>query len=386
MIQKGAHVLDAVSLPLSNTRFRVLYQLAGDEELALARAKDICLEQTVEIPPELVPEGDIAEKIVGRIESFEKAGEGRYRALISFAVESCGFELLQLLNVVFGNISIKPGIRVLQIDLPDGLLEHFQGPRFGVPGLRQRLGVEDRPLLCTALKPMGYSAEKLAALAYQFALGGIDLIKDDHGITDQSFAPFRERVERCVEAVERANRETGGRSRYLPNVTGPVDRLLERALFAREAGAGGLLICPALTGMDGMRMLADEARVALPIMAHPAFQGSFVINPDQGIAHYALYGQLTRLAGADASIFPNYGGRFAFSPDECRAIAEGCRVPMGHIKPIFPTPGGGMSLDRLGDMRAMYGLDVIYLIGGDLHRQGTRDLVESSRMFLELIR
>ena len=106
------------------------------------------------------------------------------------------------------------------------MLRSFRGPRFGRDGLRERLGVPTRPLLCTALKPLGLSPEGLAELAYRFALGGIDIIKDDHGLADQNFARFRDRVQRCAEAVARANRETGGRSIYVPNVTAPFDEIL----------------------------------------------------------------------------------------------------------------------------------------------------------------
>ena len=91
-------------------------------------------------------------------------------------------------------------------------------------------------------------------------------------------------------------------------------------------------------------------------------------------------GQVNRLAGADASIFPNYGGRFCFTRDDCRRLADGAVSPMGHIKPMFPTPAGGMSLDRVGEMCEMYGCDAIFLIGGGLYRFGT-DLVESCREF-----
>ncbi len=377
-------MLESVKVDLSGERFRVLYRLAGDEATARFKAQDICLEQTVEFPADLTPGGDIAEQIVGRMESFERAGDESYLAWISYAVETSSFELLQLCNVIFGNISIKPGIRVERVELPDALLAHFRGPRFGVQGLRQALGVPRRPLLCTALKPMGYSAAKLAEFAYQFALGGIDIIKDDHGLTNQPFSPFRERVERCAEAVARANQQTGRRSIYMANITSAHAHIQEMARWARGAGAGGLLICPALTGMDAMRTLADDDQVGLPLMAHPAFQGSYVTSPHQGLSHYALYGQLARLAGADASIFPNYGGRFSFSREECASIAAGCAGEMGRIAPIFPTPGGGMSLERLSDMRELYGLEVIYLIGGNLHRQGS-SLVEGSQMFLRMI-
>lgn len=370
---------------LSGNRFHVVYHLSGSEEEALDTAKGIALEQTVEFPDDLVPAGPIRESIVGQIETFAALDGGGYEVTISYAIETAGDDLPQLFNVVFGNSSIKPGIRVESLDLPASLLAMFKGPRFGQQGIRDLLGVPERPLLCTALKPMGLSPEQLAHIAYQCALGGIDIIKDDHGLADQPFCRYEERVERCAEAVARANQETGQHAIYMPNVTAPADQLLDRALFAKQAGAGGLLIAPGLTGMDGIRMLADDDRVALPLMSHPAFQGSFVVSPQSGISHYALYGQMMRLAGADASVYPNYGGRFAFSREECQSIVAGCTVAMGHLKPIFPTPGGGMSLGRIPDMQQVYGRAVIYLIGGGLHRGGP-DLVENSRTFNRMVR
>jgi ribulose-bisphosphate carboxylase large chain len=377
-------MLESVKVNLSGERFRVVYSLTGDRELAQAKAQDICLEQTVEFPGDLVPAGDIAEQIVGRIERFDPIDADHYQAEISYAVETSGAELLQLINVIFGNISIKPGIRVESFELPESLYASFAGPRFGIDGLRRHLGVPERPLLCTALKPMGYPAEKLAEFAYQFALGGIDIIKDDHGLADQRFSPFEERIEKCSQAVMKANGETGRKCVYAPNVSGPIDQLSRKARAAYQAGAGALLVSPGLTGMDSLRLLASDEQAPLPLIMHPTFQGSYVTCPDQGLSHFVLYGQLARLAGADASIFPNYGGRFSFSLDECRAIARGCKTPMGAIKPIFPTPGGGMSLERVKEMSELYGNDVIYLIGGNLHRHGG-DLVEGSRMFLDLV-
>ncbi len=368
----------------SSERFRVVYRLIGDQADARAKADDICLEQTVELPGDLVPAGDVRDHIVGRVELFEPLDQAHHQAIISFAGDAVGCDLLQLINVVFGNISIKPGIRVERLELPEPFLKAFKGPRFGREGFRARLGLADRPLLCTALKPMGFSAVELGRLAHQFALGGIDIIKDDHGLADQRFAPFRERVQRCVEAVEQANRETGYRCVYAPNVTAPDGEIVDRALFAKRNGAGGLLIAPGLTGLDTMRRLADDDRIELPLISHPSFQGSLVTSPDNGISHYALFGQIARLAGADASIFPNFGGRFSFSREECLSIALGTTAPMGHIKQIFPTPGGGMSLARVPEMLETYGKQVVLLVGGDLYRHGS-DLLATCHHFRRLV-
>ncbi|MEO5373398.1 MAG: RuBisCO large subunit C-terminal-like domain-containing protein [Alphaproteobacteria bacterium] len=366
----------------TTTGITITYAIAATGADALARAMDICVEQTVEFPPALVPDA-LRQAVVGGIHSLRPLGLGSTEAVISFPVDTVGGELTQFLNVLFGNISLKPGLRVERIDLPPAFLATFRGPRFGGAGLRSLVGAGERPLLCTALKPMGLSAGDLADLAYRFALGGIDLIKDDHGLADQRFAPFDERVVRCAEAVARANNETGYRCLYLPNVSAPADRLVDRARAAKRAGAGGLLVAPGLVGWDGMRLLAEDDDLGLPILCHPALLGSFVAAPDSGLSHHVLFGQLPRLAGADASIFPNWGGRFSFSREACRSIAAGAAAAMGPLRPLLPAPGGGMGLDRIPEMLEDYGNDVILLIGGALHESGA-GIVDSCRRFREL--
>jgi ribulose-bisphosphate carboxylase large chain len=378
-------IFPSIALSLSGERFVVHYRLAAaGEGQALAVARGICLEQTVELPAELLAEDDIKAQVVGRIEALQAAGPGRYDAAISYAVECAAGELTQLLNVVFGNTAMQPGIRVQRLDLPASLMQALPGPRFGRAGIRALLGVAGRPLLGSALKPMGLDAAGLAGLAYQMALGGIDIIKEDHGLTDQPFAPFAERVPRCAEAVARANRQTGYRCLYAPNVTAPADQIVPRARQAKAWGAGGVMLAPGLAGWDALRLLAGDDALALPILSHPAWLGSYAITPEHGVAHRVLYGQLPRLAGADATIFVNYGGRFSFSQDDCRAIVQATGQALDPLAPILPIPAGGMTLDRLPEMAAFYGREAVFLIAGGLYGHGP-DLLASSREFRRIV-
>ncbi len=118
----------------------------------------------------------------------------------------------------------------------------------------------------------------------------------------------------------------------------------------------------------------------MPVMAHPSLTGSFVLPRDEGIAHGAMYGTLQRLAEADISVIPSAGGRFGFSEDECRSITRACLSPGGHGRPILPSPGGGMSVERAAELRALYGDDAVHLLGGSLLRQGERIGEEIGRM------
>lgn len=348
-------------------RFSVTHRIfANSLSEARTRAEGIALEQTVEVPRDVVPAGYITDEIVGRIEEIGLESEGQFRAVISYSPDSAGHEIAQLLNVIFGNSSIQTGIRVISFDPGATIAARFSGPRFGIAGVRARCGRATGGLIAPVLKPQGLSADDLAAIAYLCAKAGADIVKDDHGLADQAFAPFRERVEKITAAVARANRETGGNALYFPNVSGRFDQIEANLRFAAEAGVGGLLVMPGLLGFGLVQRIAADATLNLPVMSHPAFLGPMVLSPDTGISHGVMFGTLQRLAGVDISVFPNVGGRFGFTAGECIEIANACRRGPG--TGIFPSAGGGMSADRAIDMRAMYGEDVIYLLGGSLLR------------------
>jgi len=374
-----------VSIPLSKERFKVAYHLRGTKEEAQTLANEICIEQTIEFPPDLVTKGDIRDHIFGRLESLEPVCGDSWEAVISYAIETVGMELTQLLNVIFGNSSLKPWIRVERLEFSQSILNIFKGPRFGIQGLRKLLDVPRRPLFCTAIKPMGLPVKDLEELAYRFALGGVDMIKDDHGLADQPFHPYKERVERCAQAVLKANAQTGGKCLYIPNLSCSTDQIVEKAYFAKEKGAGALMIAPGLTGFDTMKMIAEDDKLGLPVICHPALLGSFVSSHGSGMSHRVVFGQLPRIAGADATIYPNYGGRFSFSISDCKSIVLGTTEPMNPIKPIFSMPGGGMSFERIPEMIETYGKDMIFLIGGALHKIGP-DLTENCKKYLDAIR
>jgi ribulose-bisphosphate carboxylase large chain len=355
---------------------------ARDEADARALATDLCYEQTAELPPDLVPPG-IVDRYVGRLLALQPAGTGAFAARIGFPADCAGPDLAQLLNLLYGNILLKPGFRLEQLELPASILGRLPGPQLGAAGFRALAGIDHRPLVCTALKPMGLTAKELAEQARAMALGGVDCIKDDHGLADQPMAPFAERVERVQEAIDSAGAATGRTPVYIPNVSGPQERLAERAAFAKSRGVKALMLLPGIQGLDSLRSLAASG-LGLPILAHPAGLGPFVTSATSGIAHPLILGTLLRLAGADATVFPSFGGRFGFSEAECRAIAEACRAPLGAFPAILPAPGGGMTAERLSAMREAYGRDALYLVGGGLRRLDP-DLTTSCRKFLALV-
>ena len=118
-------------------------------------------------------------------------------------------------------------------------------------------------MLMTALKPMGSTTAQLAAMAYDFAKGGIDVVKDDHGLADQPYSRFDERVRACAAAVARANAETGRRCIYAPCICAPAH------LVGRGAGKRGGLPCGRARG-GGARPGGDWVCRALHTPLRPS--------------------------------------------------------------------------------------------------------------------
>ena len=388
-------------------RFHVTYRLTlHDDESPDDRIRALQLEQSAELPDAVVQAMDM-DHVTGDVIRTDFLDPLQLDVTIAWPASNHGEEITQLLNILFGNISMKQGIAIVDIQWDDLAPHLLGGPSLGIEALRARWQIPDRALSCTALKPMGQNTSELAESAFRFALGGIDIIKDDHGLADQSHAPFADRVAACVRAMDKAAQKTGRRSRYFPNITTDHYRIGERYEQAAEAGADGVLLAPMLTGLSVMHQLAQNS-TDLPVMAHPAFSGKIITHatspgyapcfarksgteptasrtdPERchGFGPGLFYGALWRALGADFVIYPNTGGRFSFPYETCSAINQQARRTDLPFKTCFPVPGGGMKHSRMGYWLEQYGDDTTFLMGGSLY-EDSRGIAEASRSFLQ---
>lgn len=356
-------------------RIRATYRITASESGSRARALALAAEQSVEMPVGAITDPRVVAEILAKVEEI-RPHAGTFEVVLGIAASTTGNEASQLANMLFGNCSLQPEVELVDVDFPEGYGRAFPGPRHGVEGIRRMTGVEHRPLTCTALKPQGSSVEDLAILAHTFALAGIDVIKDDHGIADQAYSPFAARVPAVQRAIAKANRETGGRTLYAPTFSGGSRALAGQARIAKECAVKIALVAPMLIGLPAFVELREDTDLAM--LAHPAFAGAGRIAPP------LLLGKLFRLFGADATIFPNHGGRFNYSRATCLAIAEAARQPWLGLRPALPVPAGGMSVERSQEMISGYGPDTMLLIGGDLLAAKER-LLEKSREFVAAV-
>jgi ribulose-bisphosphate carboxylase large chain len=357
-------------------RILATYRIAASESESRARAEALAVEQSVEMPLAAIGDEAVLRDVVASVESIRPLA-GEFEVVLGIAPSTTGREASQLMNMLFGNCSLQPEVQLIDVRMPDGYEESFPGPRYGIEGIRTVTGVRGRPLTCTALKPQGSSVEFLAHLARTFALAGIDVVKDDHGIANQPAHPFEKRVVAVQKAIGEANRETGGNTIYAPTFSGGGLALREQARVANEHGVKMALVAPMLVGIPAFVEMQVES--AVPLIAHPAFAGAARIAPP------VLLGKLFRLFGADATIFPNHGGRFGYSRETCVAIARAAREPWRGVRPALPVPAGGMTVDRVDEMVATYGRDTMLLIGGGLLTARDK-LLDRAREFVRKVR
>ena len=361
-------------LNLPTDRILAQYRLALPQSASISAAQRlqsaekmarfIAYEQTVELPETLIKDPQILKDIVGRVEQLHQLDEFTYETTVSYSQALASNQLSQLLNLLYGNVSMLDGVRLSDMQLPDALCAKFKGPLHGIDGLRRLTGVYQRPLLATAVKPRGTPNAGLAKLAADFAIGGGDIVKDDQNLVSPDFESFKLRVDQIASAVAKANDKTGRNCLYFPHLAARAEDLERSIEFVYRSGLKGVLMCPMVLGLDVCRKLSAD--YGLVFMAHPALTGAYTSGRDHGISHSVLLGSLFRLAGADISVFPATGGRFNYTPDDCAAVSARLRQPKGALKPTFPCPAGGITFDRVQELAEVYGADSVLLIGGSL--------------------
>ena len=350
------------------SRLTAIYHIRDDASRVQARANGIAVEQSVEMPVAAITDKTVLDEIVGRVDDIRDLGNGTFEARIGLSVATTGLEAGQLLNMLFGNSSMHPDITLVDAEFPDEVLQAFGGPRHGSEGLRALVGAGRRAMTCSALKPQGLPPEGLARIAAAMARGGLDFIKDDHGLADQAYSPFSERVPRIAEAVAAA----GAKTVYLPSLNGHLEQMRKQIAIVRAAGLRAVLIAPMIAGVATFHALVKD-NPDIAFMAYPAMTGPGFIAPP------FLFGKLLRLFGADAVVFANHGGRFGYTPATCTALAQTALKPWGELRGAVPVPAGGMTLVRVPEMLQFYGQDVMLLIGGDLLSAGDRMTDEAAK-------
>lgn len=344
----------------------------------LMRAGAIAVEQTtgtwMPVPDE-TPE--VRQNHVGRIigvylvpgyEAVLPDGENTCIIRIAFPWKNIGQQLPQLLSTVFGNISMTCNLKLLELEFPKSFTAGFKGPKFGIEGLRQLLGIEKRPPIMAMIKPCtGIPVDVIKRQFRKLALAGVDIVKDDELVADPAHAPLEDRIKACMEVVEEVYQETGKRVLYFPNITDRQDRMLDKAKRAIELGAEGLMLNVHSSGYGTLGALAENPELNVPLLAHPCFAGAMYLGEDTGLSSHLVHGKFMRLDGADIVVYNSAYGKVPSVRERYVRVAQTLQSPFHHLKPTFPSPCAGIHPGIIPTMMKDLGSDIVIGAGAGMH-------------------
>lgn len=292
-----------------------------------------------------------------------------YIIQIAFPIANMGTSLPMMLSTIFGNISASGMLKFIDCAFPKKYIEQFQGPKFGVEGMREVLGVKDRPLLNAMIKPnIGWTPEEGAEIFYNAAKGGVDIIKDDELLpADESFCPLKERVTRFMEKERQVFEETGEHTLYSVNITDSVDKIKDNAYRAIEYGANSIMLNVYTSGHGALKMLADDPNIKVPILAHVDFVGAYASSTYTGISAPLVIGKITRLAGGDFQINGHPWGKFPVPYKVFYRSFKFFTQPWWNIKPMMYACSGGTTQLVVKNCIDALGTDIILAAGGGVH-------------------
>lgn len=296
------------------------------------------------------------------------AEERKFMAAIAYPIANINGQIPELLTVLYGNISMSHKLKLMDVFFPKSFVSKFNGPKFGIQGLRKLLKIEERPFLLGMIKPcIGASPKTIGKLLYEMGLGGVDIVKDDELLADPEFCPVEARIEECMKNVARVKKETGHTVLYTVNITDSPEKMHQKAHKAIKSGVNALMVNLYVIGYSALQELAEDKTINVPILAHPAMSGMYYASPNWGMTASLALGKFVRLSGADMLIYPSQFGKIPLVKERAIRVAQELQAPFYHLNSTLPGPSAGNHPGIVGELINNYGNDIVIGAGGGIH-------------------
>lgn len=300
--------------------------------------------------------------------SAAQVGSRRLQAEVRFPHGMLeGGSIPGLLSVAASGLT-GTGARLLDLRVPEVLIRTFNGPAFGMRGLRDSMNKHGRPLLSSTIRPMhGLSPRLYGRAVHECLVGGVDLTCDPTLLHSIPSNQWRERFRFVAEACHAATSETNEFKSHAANITAATyEEMLERATWAKDLELATVLIDAAAVGWAAVQSLAAWCRRNELILCA---MGGRAINGD--MLSEQVQAKLLRLAGCDivstgSPLRGNVSNRryvtgvlnalrdesLPLQPDAGYHVSQ----PMAGLNASAPAVGGGHNpwhfprlLDAIGD-------------------------------------
>ncbi len=331
--------------------------------------------------------------------------EDQYIARIAYDLDL--FEegsIANLSSSIIGNVFGFKALRALRLEdmrIPPHYAKTFQGPAHGIVMEREYLNKFGRPLLGATVKPkLGLSARSYGRVVFEALRGGLDFTKDDENINSQPFMRWRDRFLHCMEAVSRAEAETGEIKGHYLNVTAAtMEDMYERAEFAKELGSVIVMIdlTAGYTAIQSMARWARRNGVLLHL--HRAGHSTYTRQKEHGVS-FRVIAKWMRLAGVDHIHAGTVVGKLEGDPNSVAGFYRSLRCDQAEPDPVqglyfeqdwasmpgvMPVASGGIHAGQMHQLVHHLGEDVILQFGGGTigHPLGIAAGATANRVALE---
>lgn len=290
----------------------------------------------------------------------------------------------QIWSSIAGNIfgmKVIKNLRLENISFPKKIARKFKGPRHGIEGIRKLVRFKNRPLTGTIVKPkVGLNPKQHADVAYNAWMGGLEVVKDDENLTSMNFNKFQDRIIQTLKMRDLAEKETGEKKIYMPNITAETDEMLRRANFVKLYGGEYIMVDILTCGWSGLQTIRES--VDQVIHAHRAMHGALTKSRKHGISMMTI-AKCARLIGVDQlHIGTASVGKMEGSPLEVEEIEDEIEEKFfikeknkSHIleqdwhgiKPVLAVASGGLHPGSIPLLLERMGKNIVMQFGGGCH-------------------
>lgn len=346
--------------------FFATYELEGKESLANA-AWELAIGQSVGNPhvrnaweTEQMFE-DYSCKIIGDKDFLSLSRKGT--VTIAFPIANTNWKedgvshlMCQLMG---GQLDIDKILycRLLAVDFPEEVHSYFQGPKFGITGVREYLELENKPLLGAIVKPKtGITPEVLLEIVKELVEGGVNFIKEDEILSNPSFCPIEVRVPMVMDYI----RSTGKKVIYAVCINADSPYLLDRVRRVHELGGNAIHV----NFWCGLGVYKAIRELDLPLFVHFQKSGDKILTDasHRFSIDFSVICKLAGMMGVDFIHSGMWGGYSNTDDMELQKIID----TLHHYNTI-PALSCGMHPGLVKAIEKRFGCDILMNCGGSIH-------------------
>ena len=255
------------------------------------------------------------------------------------------------------DIDIVTKCRLVKLELPETVTQHFLGPKFGLSGFRAMTGQYGKPLFGSIVKPkIGITPEVLLEMVKQMVDGGVDFIKEDEIMVNPVCAPLDRRVDIIANYLAKQSRKLV----FCHTINCDPHVLVDRVKRVHELGGNGVHI----NVFSGYGSYNSIRKLDLPLYLHYQSSGAKVttdVNHRFSIS-WPVMCQLATLMGADTIQTGMVGGYSNDDPEEVKQCID--ILVAGNTVPALSC---GMHPGLVDKVTEIAGIDYLANAGGAVH-------------------